>query len=140
MDIGVVKINEIDLPAIDEAFLDSAPSTTQREGMVLKASIGDGDPVALKVFWRAKRPTQPSSTGPEPMFLDRPFEDECVTAALLEKMKWAMVDDDTKAVAGANRTIAIRCGPRTAAEAISNLRTFSDEARQSSKTIAKQPD
>ncbi|KAK7426509.1 hypothetical protein QQZ08_006967 [Neonectria magnoliae] len=75
-------------------------------------------------FWRAKRPTQLSPTGPEPIILDWPFEDEYVTAALLEKMKWAMADNDTEVVAGANRTIAVKSGPRTAAEAISNLRTF----------------
>lgn len=79
MAVGSAKINEVDLPAIDEAFLDGEPSTTRydfehpklrqfprrgskikwldflgygREGMVFKASIGNGDPVALKVVRR----------------------------------------------------------------------------------------
>ncbi|KAH6972620.1 hypothetical protein EDB80DRAFT_743580 [Ilyonectria destructans] len=167
MAASLAKINKIDLPAIDETFLEGAPSTTLRdfkypklrqfpkresqiqwlkflgsgqEGMVFKVSIDDGDPVALKVFWRAKRPTQPSPKSPKPMILDWPFEDECITAALLEKMKWAMADDDTKVAAGANRTITVKKGPETAAEAIENLRAFSDEARQSSETRAKRPD
>ncbi|KAH7146194.1 hypothetical protein EDB81DRAFT_842429 [Dactylonectria macrodidyma] len=152
------------MPAIDGDFLDGLPSTTRsdfedaklrrfpgcgseiqwleflgygREGLVFKVTFGHGDPVALKVFWRAKRPAQPVPRSTEPMILDWPFEDECITAALLDQMKRAMADDDAKAAAGATRTIATVPGPRTVTEAIRNICAFSDEARQSPRTGAK---
>ncbi|KAH7019686.1 hypothetical protein EDB80DRAFT_759811 [Ilyonectria destructans] len=148
MVVDLAHIKGIDLSAIDAAFLEGEPSTSRRdfkhpklrqfprrgskikwlaflgsgrEGMVFKVSINDGDPVALKVFWRAKRPTQPSPKGPGPMVLDWPFEDESITAALLQMMQCTMADDDTKAANGANRTITIKNEPKTAAEAKENL-------------------
>lgn len=74
------------------------------------------------------------------MVLDWPFEDESITAALLQMMQCAMADDDTKAANDANRTITVKNGPKTAAEAKENLCAFSDEARQLPGTEVQHPD
>ncbi|KAI0424630.1 hypothetical protein F5Y09DRAFT_323863, partial [Xylaria sp. FL1042] len=94
-----------------------------REGIVYKASIGNGDPVAVKVFWRSLRPN--------PIPLPRggfravgwPFEDESRTIALTEKIKWVM---------STNPEVKIRKGPKTYEDAVHNFYLFSDEGRQKS--------
>jgi hypothetical protein len=56
-----------------------------------------------------------------------PFEGECRNVALLEKIKWIMEDAD----ADPDRTIGLLRRPKPVADVVSNLRSFSDEARDS---------
>ncbi|KLU92597.1 hypothetical protein MAPG_11542 [Magnaporthiopsis poae ATCC 64411] len=143
-----------DAPPIDEDFLQGPPPMARRDfrharlrqfpgssskinwleylgqgiqGVVYKATIDDGDPVAVKIFWRTHRPDpakQPSHLrGPE--YFEWPFKDECRAVALMEKIKWAMrrVETDPE------RTILVKEGPQTVEDAINNLYAFSDAGR-----------
>ncbi|KAK5637587.1 hypothetical protein RRF57_013302 [Xylaria bambusicola] len=57
------------------------------EGIVYKATIGNGDPVAVKVFWRTLRPNpQPLPQGNGFRAVEWPFEDESRIVALIEKI------------------------------------------------------
>ncbi|KAI3334826.1 hypothetical protein F4824DRAFT_467366 [Ustulina deusta] len=99
------------------------------EGIVYKASIGNGKPIAIKVFWRTLRPN------PQPLprggfrAVEWPFEDESRTVALIEKIKWVM---------STNPEIKIQKGPKTYKNAVRNLYSFSDEGCQSLQTSARQ--
>ncbi|KAF2968975.1 hypothetical protein GQX73_g4612 [Xylaria multiplex] len=136
-----------DSPPIDENLLDGPPPATWKDfkhaklrqfpghekpikwlkylghgaqGIVFKVSIGNGEPVALKIFWRSLRPS-PLQVG-EGKFrnIEWPFEDESRTVALIEKIKWAM---------STNSDITIRKCPQTHRHALRNLYAFSDEGR-----------
>ncbi|KAI1127844.1 hypothetical protein F5Y10DRAFT_292536 [Nemania abortiva] len=104
------------------------------QGIVYKATIGDGDPIAVKVFWRTLRPR------PQPLprggfrAVEWPFEDESRTLALLEKIKWVMSTTETNP----DQVVKIREGPETFNEAIRNLYSFSDEGRRSSRALERQ--
>ncbi|KAJ8126183.1 hypothetical protein O1611_g7455 [Lasiodiplodia mahajangana] len=154
--------NHTNSPPIDENILNGPPSTTWKdfkhaklrqfpgdgtqikwleylghgaEGIVYKATIEDGDPVAIKVFWRTMRPKpQPLPRGNGFRAVEWPFEDESRTVALIEKIKWVMSNTETNP----DQFVKIRKGPKTFRDAIRNLYSFSDEGRQSLKTSTRQ--
>ncbi|KAK4144475.1 uncharacterized protein C8A04DRAFT_27661 [Dichotomopilus funicola] len=112
-------------------------------GLVFKVTIGVGDPVALKIaslplscppnpdtdkfqFWRARRPEpRPRPNGDGFIQDEWPFEDECHNVALLEKLKWLITTADV------DRPLPILRRPKTVHDIVANLRSFSDEARNS---------
>ncbi|KAI1300823.1 hypothetical protein F5Y03DRAFT_408180 [Xylaria venustula] len=104
------------------------------EGIVYKATIGNGDPVAVKVFWRTLRPNpQPLPQGNGSRAVEWPFEDESRTIALIEKIEWVM-----SIKTNPERRVKTRKGPKTYKDAVRNLYAFSDESRRSSKTSTRQ--
>ncbi|AEO65303.1 uncharacterized protein THITE_2112159 [Thermothielavioides terrestris NRRL 8126] len=146
--------NLTDLPPIENEILEGAPSSTWRDlrnpklrrfprhgaeitwldflghgiaGLVFKVTIGGGDPVALKIFWRARRPKPRPRPNDDGFIQDEwPFEDECRNVALLEKLKWIITTADAD-----RRPLPILRRPKTAHDIAANLRGFSDEARDS---------
>lgn len=94
-----------------------------REGIVYKASIGNGDPVAIKVFWRSLRPNPIPLPRGGFRAIEWPFEDESRTIALTQKIKWVM---------STNPEVKVRKGPKTYKDAVRNFYLFSDEGRQKS--------
>ncbi|KAL7626477.1 hypothetical protein AAE478_003249 [Parahypoxylon ruwenzoriense] len=98
------------------------------EGIVFKATIGGGKPVAVKVFWRTQRPALEQRYNGHVRQPEWPFEEECRTVALIEKMKWAMqyVETDPK------QTIHLDRKPETRHDAFRLLLAFSDEQRHRS--------
>ncbi|KAI1167420.1 hypothetical protein F5B18DRAFT_601738 [Nemania serpens] len=105
------------------------------EGIVYKATIDNGDPVAVKVFWRTLRPKpQPLPLGNGFRAVEWPFEDESRTLALIQKIKWVMSTIETNP----DQSIKIQKGPKTFREAIRNLYSFSDEGRRSCQTSTSQ--
>ncbi|KAI1496321.1 hypothetical protein F5X99DRAFT_422225 [Biscogniauxia marginata] len=95
-----------------------------KEGIVFKASIGSGDPIAIKT-----RPEPHRLPGGSVIHRDWPFEDESRTVALLEKIGWAM----SQAESDPGQSVNIKYGPRTGQDAMRNLKAFSDEERCSSR-------
>lgn len=117
-------------------------------GLVFKVKFGDDDPVALKIvsrsttrtasslhktatltnpeFWQTRRPKrQPRPNGQGYTAPEWGLENECLTVALLEKMKWLMAD----AKSHADRPISPLRKPITNRHAAFNLYAFSDEAK-----------
>ncbi|KAL2019473.1 hypothetical protein VTK56DRAFT_9589 [Thermocarpiscus australiensis] len=80
------------------------------DGIVFKASIGD-DVYAIKVFWHARPPSYSYWSFPR----------ECHVVAMLDKIKWVLEHADGPIMVNAN--------PKTVADAVKNLRAFSDEGR-----------
>ncbi|KAI0862613.1 hypothetical protein F4860DRAFT_106724 [Xylaria cubensis] len=102
------------------------------EGIVYKATIGNGDPVAIKVFWCTLRPKpQPLPRG-RFRAVEWPFEDESRTVALIEKIKWVMSNEANQGF------VKIRQGPKSHKSAVRNLYSFSNEGRQSFQTSGRQ--
>ncbi|KAI1174874.1 hypothetical protein F4777DRAFT_579612 [Nemania sp. FL0916] len=103
------------------------------EGIVFKARFGDGDPVAVKVFWLTLRPRYQCPMG-KFKYDTWPFEHESRNVALMEKIRWVMSNTGTNP----NGSFKIREGPKTRYDALRNLYSFSDESRQSAQTSTRQ--
>ncbi|KAK3936886.1 hypothetical protein QBC46DRAFT_366585 [Diplogelasinospora grovesii] len=91
------------------------------EGIVFKATIGGGNPVAVKVFWSTQRPALQQTYNGGVKQPEWPFEEECRTVALIEKMKWAM-----------QYPIHLDRKPETRHDAFKLLLAFGDERRHQS--------
>ncbi|KAG7287027.1 hypothetical protein NEMBOFW57_006527 [Staphylotrichum longicolle] len=95
-------------------------------GLVFKVTIGGGDPVALKIFWRTRRPRpRLLPTGKGYTQDEWPLEDESHNVALLEKLEYLINNPDDE------RPLPILRRPKTLADVVANLRGFSDEVRDS---------
>ncbi|KAK0753558.1 hypothetical protein B0T18DRAFT_310115, partial [Schizothecium vesticola] len=88
------------------------------EGCVFRVRFGSEGPFAVKIFWHSVPHPTPGGKGPS-----WPLRDECKTAAVLEKMRWAVADEP----------ITIRRDPSTPAEALRNVWAFSAEGRAHQK-------
>ncbi|KAI1439169.1 hypothetical protein GGR50DRAFT_690523 [Xylaria sp. CBS 124048] len=155
--ITSIKTNKNHPASIDEDILDGPPSTTWHDfkhaklrqfprhatrikwleylghgsqGIVFKATIGNGDPVAIKIFWRTLRPDPYRIPLPRGGFrpIEWLFEEESRTVALLEKIKWVMSTETNP-----EQSVKVEKGPKRYNSALRNLYSFSDEGRRSSR-------
>lgn len=83
-------------------------------------------------FWRTRRPkSQLRPDGQIYTLHEWAMESECLTVALLEKIRWSMADTESHA----DRHIAPMRKPITKRDAAINLYAFSDEAKASTRSI-----
>ncbi|KAH9909791.1 hypothetical protein F4778DRAFT_789104 [Xylariomycetidae sp. FL2044] len=126
-DFKHAKLRQFPVPATQIEWLEYLGHGEQ--GIVFKATAGNSDPVAVKVFWRTRQPIYRHPRGFR--LIDWPFKDESRTVALLEKLRWVMSDMQ------ANAAVKIVEGPKTSRDAFRNLHAFSDEGRQSPRTSTR---